>query len=88
MGLGPYNMHLCKVIHSITAKWHEQAVGKLQMQNANVMTDQKLTSSQVNKVNRYAFPPFLGFVVSAVIACVLGVLIILAVAFCLLKRKR
>uniref|UniRef100_A0A8D2QJG8 Carbonic anhydrase n=1 Tax=Zonotrichia albicollis TaxID=44394 RepID=A0A8D2QJG8_ZONAL len=34
------------------------------------------------------FPLFLGFVVSVVIACVLGVLIILAVAFWLLKKKR
>jgi len=36
----------------------------------------------------YAFPLFLGFVVSVVVACILGVLLILAVAFWLLKKKR
>jgi len=39
VGAGPSTTDLCKVIHSITAEWCEQAVGKLQMQNANVMTD-------------------------------------------------
>lgn len=36
----------------------------------------------------YALPLFLGFVVSLVIVCVLGVLIVLAVAVWLLRKKR
>lgn len=65
-GIGTFQGTSVQSYPFIVTKWCDQAVERLQMQNANVMTDQRLTfSTQGNDINSCAcfpsFPRFCGF---------------------------